>query len=193
MKALNFAVTAVLTLASSVSAATINYAVALTGAESGSTASGTGLITIDTTAQTMEVAMQFSGLFGSTTASHIHCCTAVPNFGTIGVATQTPRFIGFPTGVTSGSYDQIFDLTLASTYNPAFVTAWGGVSNAEAELLAGMASGKAYLNVHSTFRPAGEISGFLVEQTPEPATFALLGAALAGFALVRRKRNPQLP
>ena len=53
-------------------------------------------------------------------------------------------------------------MTLASSYNPAFVTAHGGtVAGAEADLLAGLKAGQAYLNIHSSTFPGGEIRGFL--------------------------------
>src|SRR2546427_190629 len=48
--------------------------------------------------------LAFSGLVGTTTASHIHAATALPGVGTAGVATTTPYFAGFPIGVTSGTY-----------------------------------------------------------------------------------------
>src|ERR1019366_8011875 len=85
-------------------------------------------VIINTLAQTMEVQLTFSGLQGTTTASHIHCCTALPDAGNAGVATTTPTFTNFPLGVTSGSYDFTYDLTAAGTYNPAFVTAEGSVA-----------------------------------------------------------------
>src|SRR2546426_810756 len=53
---------------------------------------GTGLafVTLDPVAHTMRVEVTFSGLIGTTTASHIHATTALPGTGTAGVATQTP-------------------------------------------------------------------------------------------------------
>ncbi|HRH80957.1 MAG TPA: hypothetical protein PLW81_07915 [Thiobacillaceae bacterium] len=36
------------------------------------------------------------------------------------------NFPGFPLGVTSCSYNPLFNLTLASSFNPAFVTNNGG-------------------------------------------------------------------
>ena len=120
-------------------------------------------VDIDTVLNTMHIIANFSGLTGTTTASHIHCCVATPGTGTAGVATQTPSFSGFPLGVTAGTYSQSFDLTLASSFNPAFVTANGGTTaSAEAALAAGIAGGKAYLNIHSTVFPGGEIRAFLL-------------------------------
>jgi hypothetical protein len=137
----------------------------------------------------MEVMVKFFGLTSGTAASHIHCCTASPGTGTAGVATAVPTFPGFPLGVTSGTYDNSFDLTLTSSYNPAFVSANGGTgADAEAALLAGLSSDNAYLNIHTSNFPAGEISGFLVT-TPEPATILLTAAALGGFVLRRRARR----
>ncbi len=148
---------------------------------------GTALVFVDDIAQTMRLVTSFSGLTGTVTVAHIHCCTADPTAGTAGVTTTTPTFAGFPSGVTSGAYDQTFDMTLASSYNPAFITANGGTTaSAFAVFLAGMNAGRAYLNIHTTTFGGGEIRGFL---TPEPGTLTLLGTALA-FAAALRFRKP---
>ncbi|HME07225.1 MAG TPA: CHRD domain-containing protein [Bryobacteraceae bacterium] len=192
MRMLKIATLAALVLGLAANGATITYDATLLGTSevppTGSPGTGQATVIVDTVAQTMEVIVQFSGLLGTTTASHIHCCTAIPDVGNAGVATTTPTFAGFPLGVTGGTYDHTLDLTLASSYNPAFVTAEGSVANAEAALLAGIAAGDSYLNIHSTVDPGGEIRGYLAVATPEPATFLWAGAALAGLASLRRKR-----
>ena len=171
--------------------AIFGYEAFLSGpAESPANASpGTGYATVflDTTLNTMQIDVTFSGLTGTTTASHIHGATAVAGVGTAGVATQTPTFTGFPLGVTSGSYSHLFDMTLTSSYNPSYVTANGGTAaSAEAALFAAMAAGKTYWNIHTSTFGGGEIRGFLTP-VPEPSTLALLG--LGGLALVRAARR----
>ena len=179
--------------AAAAQATTITYGAILNGSnEAPSNASpGTGFarVTYDDVLHTLEVQVSFSGLIGTTTASHIHCCTAVAETGTAGVATTTPTFAGFPLGVTSGLYMNTLDLTLSSSWNPSFITAHGGTTaGAEAFLAAGLAADEAYLNIHSTFRPGGEIRGFLTP-VPEPATLSLFGIGLTGFIAGRRRHR----
>jgi hypothetical protein len=146
--------------------------------------SGTALVDYEDSAHTLHVQVTFSGLLGTTTAAHIHSPTAVPGAGDAGVATTTPTFAGFPGGVTSGTYDNTLDLTQASSWNPAYITANGGTTaGAEAALAAQLAAGEAYLNIHTSIYPGGEIRGFLV---PEPAMLSL--AAIGAMTMLRRRR-----
>ena len=164
-------------------AAIISYSTTLSGPnESPANASpgtGNGSAIYDNVAHTLTVHVDFTGLTGTTTASHIHGPTAVAFTSTAGVATTTPTFAGFPLGVTAGTYDKVLDLTLASSYNPSFVTANGGTTaSAEAALTQAIADGKAYLNVHSSTFGGGEIRGFLVP-TPTPTEVLTWGGIKA--------------
>lgn len=154
-----------------------------------STGSGNGTVVFDPVAHTLAFNVSFQDLIGPTTASHIHCCTAAPLTGTAGVAVTAPSLPGFPLGVTAGAYSNTLDLTLVSSFSPAFVTNNGGtVASAEAALLAAALGGRAYLNIHTNFAPGGEIRGFLIaRQVPEPASLLLVGAGLAAAAWRRRR------
>ena len=179
-------------------AATITLSGTLSGANespaTGSPGMGSATAILDTTAQTLEVIVVFSGLFAvipgtstasGTTASHIHCCT--PFGGNAGVATTTPTFPGFPLSVDSGMYDHTFDLTMASSYNPSFVSASGGLSAAETALVNGLLNNQTYLNIHTNAFPGGEIRAFLA--VPESTTWIPALAGLASLALIRRVRR----
>ena len=151
-------------------AAVFTYSVSLSGPNesppNASPGTGIGQVDVNTTTHQMHLYVKFSGLVGNTTASHIHAATAVAGAGTAGVATTTPTFLGFPLGVKFGSYDIVLDMTLASSYNPSYITAHGGTpASAEADLFAAIAAGKAYLNIHSSSFSGGEIRGFLTEAT----------------------------
>jgi hypothetical protein len=52
---------------------------------------------------TKRVEVTFTDVVGTTTAPHIHCCTAVAGISTAIAATMAPTFTGFPLGVASGS------------------------------------------------------------------------------------------
>ncbi len=153
----------------------------------------TGSATLTLTGNILTINGSFTGLLGTTAAAHIHCCTAAALTGTAGVATTTPSFAGFPLGVTNGTFLLTLDLTQASSYNPAFVTAQGSIDNARAALVAGMNGGRTYFNIHTSQFGGGEIRGFIISTVPEPASVFLTTAGLFGVALlvVRRRRTSQ--
>lgn len=191
-------------LAASAQAAVITATTSLVGGNENpsNAAPGTGgaFVTLDTTTHQLRVSVTFSGLSANSSAAHIHCCTTAPN--NAGVATTAPAFPGFPLGATGGSYDQTFDTTQTTIWNSAFISANGGTpAGAEAALASGLAAGKAYLNVHTSAYPGGEIRGFLAPQAasspgssiPTLSQWGLIGLVLllagATMVMLRRRRG----
>src|SRR5438309_11487244 len=78
-----------LLFASPIYAVPVEFSATLTGAAeippTGSPGTGSAHVTFDVVAHTLHVQAAFSGLLGTTTASHIHCC--VPQPANAGVAT----------------------------------------------------------------------------------------------------------
>jgi CHRD domain len=146
---------------------------------------GSGTVSVTLLGNLLTVNETYTGLSGSPTGAHIHCC------GPIGVTEPVAiPFNGFPT-TTSGSFlNQTFDLTLAATYTAGFLTSSGGTAAlAEAAVIAGLNSGQTYANIHTANFPGGEIRGQLAAAAaaPEPTTLVLGGASLLMLALLRRR------
>ncbi len=159
------------------------------------TSGGTGfaLLTYNNLTNLLTITGSFSGLTGTTSSAHLHCCTATALTGTVGVATTTPSFVGFPLNVTGGSFNLVLDLTFTSSYNPAFVTLSGGtLVAAGARLIQGLNDGTAYFNIHTTQFAGGEIRSF-VTTVPEPSTVVLLAGGLAGVGFMARRRRGVFP
>lgn len=170
---------------------TVLYEIEFSSETSGTSSPGVGvgLVTIDLDLSTMRVEAEFSGLTGTVNAAHIHCCTVDPFVGNAGVASPVPSFPGFPSGVTAGAYDMTFDMTLASSYNAAFVTANGGTTgDAFAALLDAFDDGRSYLNIHTSTFGGGEIRGYL-QRVPEPGCAVLATLLSAAFVAGGRRRR----
>jgi hypothetical protein len=121
------------------------------------TGTGTGTATLDDVTNQFILSGNFSNLIGTSSDAHVHGPAGV-GVGPAGVLFG----ISFDAGVTSGNFS------------------FNGVISAvnTAHLLAG----NGYINIHSTFRPGGEIRGQILNPVPEPATFVLL--ALGSFGLL---------
>ncbi len=173
----------ILLMGSSGSAATV-FSTTLLGSneEPPTSSTGTGFVMVTLNGNTLDLSAVFSGLSSPDIAAHIHCCGPSGTNESIALP-----FTSLPTGVTSGSFTEVFDLTNSAVYSSAFLGANGGTAaSAEIALIAGLNADEAYANIHTSNFPGGEIRGQLAA-TPEPSTLLLGGIAFVGFALLRRK------
>ena len=118
---------------------------------------GTCQVLLNSGTGAYDVNCTFANLIGTTNNAHIHG-PAAP-----GVPAGVMVGLTFDFGVTSGTITGNGILTPAQTLD--------------------MINGLTYVNLHTTFRPGGEIRGQI---TPEPATAVLLG--LGCLAVIRRRR-----
>lgn len=149
------------------SAGIITYNVTLSGTESVpvnvTSAFGSAVVTVDDVLNSVTVSLSFTGLIGgNASAAHIHCCSAI----TANAPVVIP-FTGFPT-TTSGTYTNTFTTTSAN--------------------IAGIEAGQAYINIHNSVFPGGEIRGDILP-APEPGTVGLLGVGLLGMMAARARRR----
>lgn len=180
-------VAAVTLAASAAQGAIVQYSAYLNGPSESppnqSPATGSALFEFDTITHSLTMSINFSGLVGTTTVAHVHADTAVAGTGTAGVASG---LTGWTTGLQSGSYNNTINMLSTATYGSAYLAAHGGTAaSAETDLLAAMSNGRAYLNLHSTVYPGGEIRGFIT-LVPAPGMLALIG--MCGVLTGRRRR-----
>lgn len=113
---------------------------------------------IDDAAGTIRYEISYSGLEGDVLMSHIHLGQSGVNGGISIWLCQTPERVDptglAPTCVQSGTVSGV--VTSANVVGPA----GQGIAPAEfAEIVAAMRAGAAYVNVHSSTFPGGEIRG----------------------------------
>jgi CHRD domain-containing protein/PEP-CTERM motif-containing protein len=150
----------------------------------------TGLADLSLVGDNLTVNVTWSGLTGNATAAHIHCCIVPPT--NTGVAIP---FVGFPSA-SSGSYTHTFNLADSTVYQGSFLALYPNAAAAEADIISslnhnlvfpklGTLKG-AYVNIHTSQNPGGEVRGF---PTPEPGTLVLAVLGVAGLGVVARKRR----
>lgn len=144
-------------------------------------ATGTGVATLfyndNNTALTTDDSYSFSlsafGLTGPATGYHIHAAALAGANAPIQVNLALSPFVHFIAGGT-------------------LLVGGSAVATPYAAFLSDLLAKKAYVNIHTTAHPGGEIRGQMLQVAvvPEPSTYALLlaGLGMVGMAIRRRSQ-----
>jgi hypothetical protein len=151
------AVSALLLSAAAASAQVVVATATLTSGEETpiflSGAAGTAEVAIDTVAKEFAVTLRIFNVPTTTTAGHIHV-------GAKGIA--GPVVIDFPAiAGRLGDFVTTFRVSEAAFRANAAI----GINTID-DVIQAVANGNAYVNIHSTANPGGEIRGQLVPKTP---------------------------
>jgi len=145
---------------------------------SSSPAVGSFQLTVDDVANTISFGMAAFNFMGTVTAAHIHIGLAGSNGGVV----YNLYNLSNPLLNNADSSGLVFFMPnsfgFASAAKPVGLLA--GAINA--------APWNYYVNVHTTFKPTGEIRGQLAP-IPEPGTYALLAIGLGVIGVAARRRR----
>jgi hypothetical protein len=149
---------------------------------------GTSLVTIELSGKEMLVDLPFRDLEGTTVEAHVHCCASAAFTGVAPVALPFPDF---PAGVSTGTYSNAIPLGEEMSYDPAFLSTHGGTAqSASSALIDAINANEAYVNIHTSKYPNGEIRGWLVAAPPVPEAgeWSMLAVGLGGLLWMSRRR-----
>jgi hypothetical protein len=140
-----------------------------------SVSAGFGFVQVDfdDVALTVAISETWSSLLGGAVNNHIHVATTPGGSGGVVLPFQPtfPYSTGTP-GPANGAFSGTFTLSKTSFDS----------------LFSNTVAGLAYVNLHSTYLPGGEIRGFLAA-VPEASTYAMMVAGLAALGFVARRRQ----
>ena len=179
----SFAYALALTCAVSTAAGASTFTTILSGANEvpPNASTGSGSATVSLVGDLLTVDVRWSGLAQDNVFGHIHCCGAAGTRADVAIP-----FVGLPSTRT-GSFTHVYDLTQTSVYNVSFLAAHGRTAlGGRDALVAGLADGLVYVNLHDRAYGGGEVRGQLAA-VPEPAGLALFGLGSAVLGLARRK------
>lgn len=153
--------------------------------------SAIGFVTLDLSGNNLEAIVSFSGLTTPATAIFLRCCAAAGTNGDLALRLTDPSL------ATSSMFNQTFDLTQSSTYNPTFLADGGS----ESVFLSALNAGLVYINISDTLNPGGEIRGQFEPMStggggggggsgavPEPGVLLSVATGLAAIATQLKRR-----